>query len=199
MSSCECPVSYYDYGVNIACQKCHYSCLTYVNLVNNSYRTYNVLLQTCNCNENYYDFGILICQQCHYSCLLCNDFGADQCISCQPQATSFRILNGKVYEYLLGYYDNGFTSNCQKFFYKCLSCITSKTLAHLVYKQINYIKINAYVILVIMIVVLVIVVNVTLIVTISISIRILYSIMLAIVNQAQPKQMDYANIVIQIV
>ncbi|CAK92593.1 unnamed protein product (macronuclear) [Paramecium tetraurelia] len=133
-SSCDCPSQYYDDGVNIVCQKCHYSCLTCIitstrcdSCQVNSYRTYNPLLQSCLCNDHYYDSGIPICQQCHYSCLLCNAFGADQCLSCQPQTTSFRIFNGKACECLFGYYEDGFSSICQKCFYKCLSCITSQT------------------------------------------------------------------------
>ncbi|CAK78288.1 unnamed protein product, partial (macronuclear) [Paramecium tetraurelia] len=114
--------------------KIYYSCLTCeITSIRcnscqvNSYRTYNAFLQSCLCNDHYYDSGNVICQECHYSCLQCNTLGADQCISCQPQAASFRILNGKVCECLLGYYDDGFTPNCQKCFYKCLSCITSQT------------------------------------------------------------------------
>ncbi|CAK73909.1 unnamed protein product (macronuclear) [Paramecium tetraurelia] len=105
ISSCDCPIQYYDDGVNTICQKCHYSCLTCKitstrcnSCQANVYRTYNAFLQSCLCNDHYYDSGILICQQCHYSCLLCNASGDHQCISCQPQATSFRILNGKVCE-----------------------------------------------------------------------------------------------------
>ncbi|CAD8214206.1 unnamed protein product [Paramecium octaurelia] len=133
-STCNCPSSYYDDGVNPVCQKCDYTCLTCKMISSrcdtcqvNSNRTYNSLLFSCLCDDHYYDSGTPVCQQCHYSCLLCNAFGADQCKSCQTQTTSLRILNGNVCQCLPGYYDDGFSANCQKCYDKCLSCINSSS------------------------------------------------------------------------
>ncbi|CAK74559.1 unnamed protein product (macronuclear) [Paramecium tetraurelia] len=137
-SSCDCPNTYYDDGVNPVCQKCDYSCSTCKIMSSrcescqlNTYRVYDSLLFTCLCDTHYYDSGIPVCQQCHYSCLLCNTYGADSCISCQPQAISFRVLNRNVCECLLGYYDDGYSLNCQQCFYKCQNCINSPTYIHL--------------------------------------------------------------------
>ncbi|CAD8161406.1 unnamed protein product [Paramecium octaurelia] len=132
--SCNCPDTYYDDEINPICQKCDYTCQTCKIISTrcescqiNSYRTYDSILFSCNCDAHYYDSGVPICQQCHYTCQLCNDYGSNQCITCQPQATSFRILNGKVCECLLGYYDDGYSLNCQQCYYTCLSCINSST------------------------------------------------------------------------
>ncbi|CAD8043829.1 unnamed protein product [Paramecium primaurelia] len=128
-SQCQCQQGYFDDGINIICQKCHYSCFTCSQVASRcvtcstiSKRSFNSILNSCLCNDNYYDIGVEICSQCHYSCLNCQNQDANQCKSCTDQNISFRIYNGGICQCITGYYDDGTSANCKKCSIKCATC-----------------------------------------------------------------------------
>ncbi|CAK55637.1 unnamed protein product (macronuclear) [Paramecium tetraurelia] len=128
-SQCLCPSSYYDDGMNIICQKCHYSCLTCSQIAakcmtcsTTAQRYFNSIVNSCSCNDSYFDNGIEVCQQCHYSCLNCQGQNSNQCKTCIDKNISFRVYNGGTCQCLIGYYDDGSSGNCKKCSVQCVTC-----------------------------------------------------------------------------
>ncbi|CAD8195626.1 unnamed protein product [Paramecium octaurelia] len=128
-SQCLCQKGYFDDGSNPICQKCHYSCSECITISKKcnscpsaSNRVFNGILFTCNCIDSYFDNGTQTCQKCHYTCLTCNSFGDQFCLTCLDKTISFRVYNQGVCQCLPGYYDDGFSTNCNKCLSSCLTC-----------------------------------------------------------------------------
>ncbi|CAK66675.1 unnamed protein product (macronuclear) [Paramecium tetraurelia] len=128
-SQCQCQSGYYSDGINIICQKCHYSCMTCYQLdtkcdtcSTTAKRQFNSILNSCFCNDYYYDKGVDVCEKCHYSCFNCQGQDSNQCTTCVDSNVSFRVYNGGSCQCLIGYYDDGSSVNCKKCFIKCATC-----------------------------------------------------------------------------
>jgi proprotein convertase subtilisin/kexin type 5 len=49
-----------------------------------SFRTYNPITKTCDCNPGYLDLGLAVCSVCHSSCFTCYGLTEMNCSSCHP-------------------------------------------------------------------------------------------------------------------
>jgi len=120
-NTCICDVSagFYDDLTSLTCPQCHYSCKTCnggtasqcTSCLSTNFRTHNV--NSCPCNQGYFNPNAAICVICHYTCRTgsasCTSGASTGCTACN--SAKFRTYLGtSACGCLNGYYDNS-TSN----------------------------------------------------------------------------------------